>query len=82
MVLNQGETYQFWCFSAGDVTGSTVSSDKPVAVSAGNGCGNVPFDTPFCDLMTEMLFPTALYDTEGTRIATLAASIYRRYAAD
>ncbi len=41
----------------GDMTGSIISADKPVAVLSGNQCANVPVDKPWCDFITEQLLP-------------------------
>jgi hypothetical protein len=34
---------------AGDLTGSTIEADHPVAVYVGHDCTNVPFDRVACD---------------------------------
>ncbi|KAI8485101.1 hypothetical protein Bbelb_372070 [Branchiostoma belcheri] len=39
----------------GDLTGTTVTSDKPVAVLSGHRCGNVPEGVGWCDHLVEMI---------------------------
>ncbi|MBN4055271.1 tandem-95 repeat protein, partial [bacterium AH-315-K03] len=51
--LSQGETYQ--AYSQGDLTGTTISADKPVAVFAGNGCA--PVQNFYCDHLVENILP-------------------------
>lgn len=43
----------------GDMTGSVVSSDKPVSVVSGNVCANVPTTLRYCNYITEMERPTS-----------------------
>lgn len=58
LTLNQGETYQLLAtVASADLTGSTINSDKPVAVFSGHTCGNVPPNTGFCDHMVEQVPP-------------------------
>lgn len=58
LTLNQGETYQLLAtVASADLTGSTINSDKPVAVFSGHTCGNVPPSTGFCDHMVEQVPP-------------------------
>ncbi|MCA9242812.1 MAG: DUF11 domain-containing protein [Phycisphaerales bacterium] len=45
----------------GDLTGSIVSSSRPVAVSNGNKCANVPADVYACDHVFETAHPTATW---------------------
>lgn len=46
---------------AGDLTGSIVQSSRPVAVSNGNKCANVPNATFACDHIFETAHPTATW---------------------
>lgn len=49
---------------AGDVTGTIVTSDAPVAVIAGNGCANVPGNTiTACDHLEESMPPVSAWGT-------------------
>lgn len=43
--------------SSADLSGSVISSDKPVAVIAGSRSANIPFDTKFRGYITEMMIP-------------------------
>jgi len=48
-----------------DLTGSLVTSTKPVAVFGGAQCGNVPDGNTFaCDHMVEMMIPTETYGVD------------------
>jgi IgGFc binding protein len=40
-----------------DLTGSKISSSKPVMVVAGHNCANVPYNFRACDHLEELLFP-------------------------
>ncbi|MBI5525611.1 MAG: IgGFc-binding protein [Deltaproteobacteria bacterium] len=40
-----------------DVTGSSISADKPVAVFSGHNCAFVPYNRWACDHMEEQMFP-------------------------
>lgn len=54
IVLNAGETYQLKSTS-GDLTGTEISSDKPISVFGTHVCANVPSDIPYCDHLVEQL---------------------------
>lgn len=58
--LQRGEGFlvQALAASNGDLTGSIVESDKPVGVTNGNVCGNVPPGNTACDHMFEVAQPT------------------------
>ncbi|XP_070197064.1 uncharacterized protein [Littorina saxatilis] len=47
----------------GDVTGSYVTSTKPVAVVSGNVCSQVPLHRPYCDHLVEMMVPVSALGT-------------------
>ncbi|MGM0558507.1 MAG: hypothetical protein ACQEVA_19130, partial [Myxococcota bacterium] len=49
--------------SGHDLSGSTVTSTKPIAVFSGNECADVPLGTAACDHLEQQLIPT---DTWGT----------------
>jgi uncharacterized repeat protein (TIGR01451 family) len=63
VVLQQGQTYFLAPAGGdGDLTGSTIVSDKPVSVFGGNACGEVPTKgTDFCDYLIEQMFPTSAW---------------------
>jgi hypothetical protein len=48
----------------GDLTGTRIEADRPVAVFAGHVCTFMPFDEWACDHLEEMMFPV---ETWGTR---------------
>ena len=45
-------------FTPGDLTGSVIAADAPVAVFAGHMCTFMPHDAWACDHLEEMMFPT------------------------
>jgi len=61
--LNQGQTYQIECTN--DVTGTHITSNKPVAVVGQNSCVDIPAGVGACDVIAEMMFPVGrLWSTE------------------
>ena len=58
VVLNQGQTY-FLKNQLNDLSGSIITSDKPVAVFGGNDCANIPVNYSACDHLVEQLPPTS-----------------------
>jgi hypothetical protein len=46
-----------WCRKANDLTGTVITSDKPIAVFGSNPCLNVPWSRPYCDHVEEQIFP-------------------------
>ena len=60
ITLNRGEGYLAQSASsgvAGDVTGTKITSDRPVGVSNGNVCTNVPTGVTACDHLFEVAQP-------------------------
>ncbi|MFO0609673.1 MAG: IgGFc-binding protein [Polyangiales bacterium] len=55
--LQQGDVLQLVGTGAGDLTGTTITSNLPVAVFVGHDCTNVPVARPACDHLEEQLFP-------------------------
>jgi RHS repeat-associated protein len=90
IILNQGRTYQLYAADATvDLTGTQVSSDKPIAVYGGASCANVPFDLNniyrACNHLVEQIPPTDLWgqsfvvqpfaaQPKGSVVRVLAAS--------
>ncbi len=44
-----------------DLSGSTITSTKPVAVFSGSECADVPVGTAACDHLEQQLYPTATW---------------------
>ncbi|HEY0764376.1 MAG TPA: PKD domain-containing protein [Pyrinomonadaceae bacterium] len=54
--LNQGQTYLLVGRSAtGDLSGSTISANKPIAVFGGHACTNIPSNSVACNHLIEQL---------------------------
>jgi len=75
VVLHQGRTYQlrntdtdFHSTHIGDLTGTIITSDKPVAVYGAHLCPNIPGNISACNHIVEQLTPT---NTWGTQFATM-----------
>ena len=58
--------------TTGDLTGSLVTSDKPVQVISGNYCTNVPVGVQYCDHLEESMFPV---DTLGLHYIVNAPAV-------
>lgn len=70
LTLDAGQTYMLASGSgatAGDLTGSRVTANKPIAVFGGHECSSIPLGTGYCDHSYEQLPPT---ETWGTRFVT------------
>lgn len=64
VVLDTGQAYQLASNGSGqDVTGTTVTSDKPVGVLGGAGCTNVPSTAFACNPLLQQLPPTSAWGT-------------------
>jgi len=61
LALNAGQTYQYRCGNAQDVTGTVVTADKPVAVFGGNRCTDIPAGLSACDYVVEEMFPVSMW---------------------
>jgi hypothetical protein len=75
VTLNKGQTYLVWGkitpnevapTSSEDLTGTTITATKPVAVFSGSGCSNVPFvDDPgecsYCNHLVEAIAPSTTF---------------------
>ena len=67
--LNQGQAYQLRNDVAGtDLSGTIITSDKPIAVFGGNECANIPTAVAFCDHIVEEIPPT---NTWGKSFGTM-----------
>ncbi len=66
--LNTGQTVQYKavaCTAADsfDVTGTRITSSKPIGVIGATQCANIPTDFPYCDYICEMLQPIRTWGT-------------------
>jgi RHS repeat-associated protein len=75
VVLHQGRTYQlrntdvdFRSTHVGDLTGTIITSNKPIAVYGAHLCPNIPGNIQACNHIVEQLTPT---NTWGTKFATM-----------
>jgi RHS repeat-associated protein len=75
VVLHRGRTYQlrntdvdFHSTHIGDLTGTIITSDKPIAVYGAHLCPNIPGNISACNHTVEQLTPT---NTWGTQFATM-----------
>ena len=59
ILLNQGQTYQLRNTGGApnDLSGSIISSNKPIAVFGSHQCANIPPGFTFCDFVVEQLPP-------------------------
>ncbi|WP_392542973.1 post-COAP-1 domain-containing protein [Oryzobacter telluris] len=60
VALNQGQTYELTS-SAGDVSGTIVTSNKAISVYGGNSCANIPAGYSACDHIVEQMPPTTAW---------------------
>lgn len=74
VALNSGETYHY-AGGANDLTGSTVTSNKPVAVFGGHECAQVPVGTTFCDTLLEQMVPNSNLSRDYLLTASAGASL-------
>ena len=58
-LLNQAQT--LYIGSENDLTGSRVTSDKPISFISGHECGNIPEGINYCDQLVEQIPPTATW---------------------
>jgi hypothetical protein len=88
VTLNAGETYHY-AGGPTDLTGSTVTSNKPVAVFGGHECAQVPAGTTFCDTLLEQMVPTnklsktyAVTASQGAALASTTSDLMRVIATE
>jgi hypothetical protein len=69
IVLQKGQAVQYQASAANgnmedyDVTGTIITSSKPVGVVGGVMCANVPAENPYCDHICDMIPPTRTWAT-------------------
>jgi pyrimidine deaminase RibD-like protein len=70
IVLNQGQTYLLRNTGSApnDLSGTSITSDKPIAVFGGHQCANIPPGAFACDFIVEQLTPT---NTWGKNFVTV-----------
>lgn len=68
--LNPGS----WCRKANDLTGSIITTDKPVALFGSSACLQVPFNRAYCDHVEEQVFP---FDTLGKNFVAVPSNPLR-----
>jgi hypothetical protein len=71
VMLNRGDVIEL-ISTGGDLTGSTISSSKPVAVLGGHFCADIPDGTGYCDHLEEVMFPI---ETLATKYLVAANSL-------
>ncbi len=65
VTLGQGEVYQLEnLVDTHDVSGTIITSDKPVAVFGGHICDFIPFQVQSCNHLVEQLWPTQWWGTQ------------------
>lgn len=66
VTLNQGQVYMVHSqnSSGADMTGSTVTSNLPVAVFGSARCSNVPTGVTYCDMLYEQQIPVVAWGNE------------------
>ena len=83
VTLTPYDAYQLQ--SSGDLTGSLIESDRPIAVYGGNTCGNVPGpNTGVCDHLVEQIPPVTSWGAEALTVplaTRTAGDTYRVLAA-
>ena len=60
-VVNRLQT--IYISSPFDLSGTKVTTNKPVSVFSGHECGNVPWNVSFCNYLIEQIPPTTLWGT-------------------
>jgi hypothetical protein len=73
IALNGGDVLMLMA-TGGDLTGSTVTADKPVQVQGGHYCTQVPIGYTACDHLEESMFPFEALSTRYLVTAPLVPS--------
>lgn len=71
-MINRGETVSLtldrdetlYVSNVDDLTGSRVTSNKPITLFSGHECGTIPQSLQYCDQMIEQIPPTATWGRE------------------
>ncbi|MEL7122666.1 MAG: gliding motility-associated C-terminal domain-containing protein, partial [Bacteroidota bacterium] len=69
---------------SGDMTGSYVTSDKPIALMSGNRWTQVPSDCPFRDNLLEQMYPVTAYGRQFITVpnASVRFDVFRVLASE
>ena len=59
--LNRFQTFLFGANNSVDLSGTAITSNKPLTVISGHECGNIPFDVGACDSVSEQIPPVATW---------------------
>lgn len=60
--MNAGDSYEILQITNGsELTGTVISSNKPIGVMGSNRCASIPLGVCCCDHIVEMLFPTSAW---------------------
>jgi hypothetical protein len=70
VTLNKLQSLEYLANGTGDLTGTSIVSDKGIAVFGGHYCGNVPASTAFCDHLIEQIPSTNNFGTEFVLLPT------------
>jgi len=63
--LNKGDIWLFSSLDNGDdLSGSKITSNKPISIISGNQCANIPTHNQLCDYITDMELPIEYWGTE------------------
>lgn len=63
--INKGDIWLFSSLDNGDdLSGSKVSSNKPISIISGNQCANIPAHNQLCDYITDMELPLEYWGKE------------------
>ena len=68
--LDRLQALEFRAAGGGDLTGTTVTSTKPIGVFGGHLCANVPSTTAFCDHVIEQMPTTSGFGTQFVLMPT------------
>ncbi len=84
VTLDRGETYQVRAEGQSDLTGSRVTSDKPIAVFSGNAWTQIPSQCGFRDNLIEQMYPVSTLGSEFVTIPNrdVVYDIYRILATE
>jgi hypothetical protein len=77
IALDAGQVYQGQ--SSGDLTGTKIVADLPIAVFSGNPWAEVPIGTGYADHLAEQLLPTASWGTDVFLIPSALQSSPERF---